>query len=67
MKIDFGKIALLKKKVAQNGKKNARIEFRGLKSPPEVRVEHETCSTKRGAPVKAIWDHNCVFGIICFP
>ena len=66
MKIDFGKIALLKKSRPKR-QKNARIEFRGLKSPPEVRVEHETCSTKRGAPVKAIWDHNCVFGIICFP
>ena len=32
-----------------------------------MRVEHKTCSTKRGASVKAIWDHNCLFGINSFP
>ena len=28
----------------------------GLKYPPEVRVEHETCSTICGTPVQAILD-----------
>ena len=29
----------------------------GLKYPPEVRVEHKTCSTICGTPVQAISDH----------
>ena len=30
----------------------------GLKYPPEVRVEHKTCSTICGTPVQAILDEN---------
>ena len=32
------------------------LTFEGLKSPEEVRVQHETCSTICGTPVKAILD-----------
>ena len=32
------------------------LTLEGLKYPPEVRVEHETCSTICGTPVQAILD-----------
>ena len=35
---------------------NMRYASEGLKYPPEVRVEHETCSTICGTPVQAILD-----------
>ena len=34
-----------------------KADYWGLKDPLEVRVEHETCSTKCGTPVPAILYH----------
>ena len=34
-----------------------KTDFWGLKYPLEVRIQHETCSTKYGTPVPAILDH----------
>ena len=34
-----------------------KTDFWGLKYPPEVRVEHKTCSTTCGTPVPAILNH----------
>ena len=43
----------------------------GLKYPPEVRVEHETCSTICGTPVQAILDQKkltgLAWGVIIWP
>ena len=35
----------------------------GQKYPPEVRVQHETCSTICGTPVQAILDQNNLTGL----
>ena len=35
----------------------------GLKYPQEVRVQHETCSTINGTPVKAILDQKKMTGL----
>ena len=35
----------------------------GQKSPPEVRVPHETCSTICGTPVQAILDQKNLTGL----
>ena len=34
-----------------------KTDFWGLKYPPEVRVQHETCGTICGTPAPAILDH----------
>ena len=38
------------------GQKIPNSDSRGPKIPPEVRVEHETCSTIYGTPIQAILD-----------
>ena len=40
----------------------AKIDFRGLKYPPEVLVELETCSTISGTLVQTILNHNNLTG-----
>ena len=39
-----------------------KTDFWGLKYPPEVRVQHETCSTLCGTPVPAILNHRIATG-----
>ena len=44
-----------------------KTDFWGLKYPLEVRVQHETCSTKCGTPVPAILDHKNSIGSAKIP
>ena len=63
----FWKHCLIKKSRPKWQKKALELNLEGLRCPPEVRVEHKTCSAICWILVQAIWDHYCVFGIICFP
>ena len=43
--------------------KVSQSDFRGPKIPPEVRVQHETCSTTCETPVQAILDQKKLTGL----
>ena len=51
------------KSVARKGQNPLNQTSDGLKYPPEVRVQHETCSTICGTPVQAILDQKNLTGL----
>ena len=51
----FGVFTYIKRS-PERAKIPLNMTLEGLKSPPEVRVEHKTCSTICGTPVQAILD-----------
>ena len=50
-------------KIGSKGPKKLSQIFRGPKIPPEVRVQHETCSTICGTPVQAILNQKKLTGL----
>ena len=54
----------IKQKKSQNGAQTPlNLTSEGLKYPPEVRVQHETCSNICGTPVQAILDQKNLTGL----